>query len=331
MYSMFTLEAPFLTPASVEENHAIDSISGDSISGIDHGYFQREFDFSLLYQYCNGENHAISGSLQALGVAESEILFVNRLLVVDTKSRTSAAAALMDPWFFQALYNLDPPPRGDRYSGSQEHNEILIEAAGHGRMDLVYTLLSAGADVRWTDNMENTALHVCAMNGHHDVVKVLLEHGAVLGVENLKRETALHMAASSGHEAIVRLLLEKGASLNAVNSSYHTALHLASSSNHQAVVRLLLEKGADLSAATYHSKSTALHLAASSGHEAVLGLLLGRGADINVADRRGRTALHLAVSPSRGYEGVVRHLVKEGADLSAVENPDGPHYIWLFA
>lgn len=70
VYNMLTLEDPFLTPASTESQEPTISIS---VGGVD-GYCQREVDYDLLYQYCNGGTHVLAGSFQSFGVAESEIV-----------------------------------------------------------------------------------------------------------------------------------------------------------------------------------------------------------------------------------------------------------------
>jgi ankyrin repeat protein len=311
VYNMLTLEAPFLASTSIEEQSTISIGLGDV-----HGYCQRELDYGLLYNYCDGGNHVITDSFRKLGVAESEIMFVNRLLVVDLKSRISAAAALMDPWFLQVLYTLDSP-RNDRNIGLRDHDSwFLIESAKYGRLDLVYTFLAAGADVRWVDDNGNTALHLAAMNRHHDVVKVLLERGADMDEENDCGQTPLHLAVLSGREAIniVQLLLERGADLSAADLQRRTPLHLAASRSHGDVVRLLLEKGADLSAVDQKGK-TPLYSAAQAGYEGIVRLLLENGADLSAADSAGYTPLHRAAW--LGHEDIVQLLLEKGADLNA--------------
>ncbi|KAH8148961.1 uncharacterized protein LAJ45_06936 [Morchella importuna] len=309
VYNILTLEAPFLATASV--------VGGSITSGtISQGYCRRDFDYNLFYQYCNhGENH-VSSSLKIFNVAEGEIEFVGRLLVVDPRSRISAAAALIDPWLFPPLYVLSPSPIKNRTTGPRD-DIFLFEAANNGRMDLVHTLLTAGADVRWTNDNGDTALHVAAKNGHHDAVKVLLEKGAVLDAVDDEGMTALHYAAYRGHEAVVRFLLGKGADLDAVDNNGMTALHRAADGGHEAVVRLLLENSADPRAIDEEGMA-ALHHAAYEGREAVVRILLGKGADPRaIAFRTRRTTLHAA---ARGNcESVVRLLLKNGADASAVD------------
>lgn len=271
VYNMFTLETPFLAPAPVGEGSITSGIS-------DQEYRQRGTDFSLFHQYCHGENH-VASSLKKFNVAKSEIAFVGRLLVVDPKSRSSAAAALMDPWFLPPLHVLGPSPIKNKTISLRDHHTLLAEVANNGRVDLVRTFLTAGADVRWTNDAGDGALHFAAKNGHHDVVEVLLEKDADLNAAlNKDGTTALHEAAYGGHEAVVRLLLEKGADPNAKDNYGQTALHHAAYRGHEAVVRLLLGKSVDLGA---------LHSAALGGSEGIIGLLLKNSADASAVDIEG--------------------------------------------
>lgn len=52
----------------------------------------------------------------------------------------------------------------------------LIIAAGRGQLEVVKLLLDAGAEARWRDDTDETALLKAAANGHLEVARVLSPH-----------------------------------------------------------------------------------------------------------------------------------------------------------
>jgi HEAT repeat protein len=94
------------------------------------------------------------------------------------------------------------------------------------------------------------------------------------------------------------------------------ALPGAGQGGHVALVKLLLEKGADPKS---KAGEQALHGAALQGGLETVQLLLKAGADPNVADERGETPLHMAISGDANLK-IVQALVEAGAKLSATDN-----------
>jgi hypothetical protein len=67
---------------------------------------------------------------------------------------------------------INPPPTSERESTP------LIIAAGLGHIDIVRTLLQAGADANMKDEKGLTALAWALVKGHTDIVELLKKHGA---------------------------------------------------------------------------------------------------------------------------------------------------------
>jgi ankyrin repeat protein len=85
-------------------------------------------------------------------------------------------------------------------------NRPLIEAAGHGHLQLVEALLNKGADVNATDVTGWTPLHAAAYHGDSQVVRLLLDRGATIGSSNWYTPTPLVVAEKMNHPDVVELL-----------------------------------------------------------------------------------------------------------------------------
>lgn len=196
--------------------------------------------------------------------------------------------------------------------------EGLRESAENAVGAVVTTLLGNGAKTCARDNTGKTVLHLAIKHsgrwGYHETVmpKLLLDYGAELGVVDNLGWTELHSAALHGSTDIVRLLLERGADIENPNPT--TPLHVAIHHGRLEVVKLLLEKGANVDVPNKNGR-TPLHCAALGAppelrrllapstvdalqkeKEEMVRLLLGRRARIDAQDRKGKTALHHAVS-----------------------------------
>ena len=94
------------------------------------------------------------------------------------------------------------------------------------------------------------------------------------------------------------------------------------------IITILLENGANpLAVITLHSRMGALHMAAEYTNTELFRLILFYGRDnrdfVNQRDCRDRTPLHTAateLSPTRDNIAIVRILIKEGADVNAVDS-----------
>ena len=202
----------------------------------------------------------------------------------------------------------------------------LTLALANGNVALTARLLKAGADPKATRWNGETTLMIAANAGSVEEVKLLLDAGLdVNATESEKGQNALMWAAAEGHPDVVDLLIQKGANVNTATKSGFTALAFATMKNDSASVRFLVKAGADPNYALPDKDKTKMLLVAGAyeSKEAAIALLDG-GADPNVADRMGRTPLHIA--SQAGSLELVRKLVSKGADLNArtarISTPD---------
>ena len=155
------------------------------------------------------------------------------------------------------------------------------------------------------------SLSAPAENGHVEVVRSLLEAGADKDAPNEGGESPLWTASSQGHVEIVRLLLEAGASKDAPGLEGRTSLFTAASQGHVEVARLLCAAGADTNAPAKCGQ-TPLLAACWKGHVQLVSLLRCSGADCNAPDRSGRSPLWVACL--MGHVEIAGLLIEAGAD-----------------
>ncbi|CAN2387692.1 Ankyrin repeat and SOCS box, partial [Pristimantis euphronides] len=95
--------------------------------------------------------------------------------------------------------------------GSWADRSPLHDAAFHGRLLTVKTLIAQGFNVNILTIDRISPLHEACLGGHVSCAKVLLENGARINIVTVDGITPLYNACSSGSVACVSMLLDHGA------------------------------------------------------------------------------------------------------------------------
>lgn len=219
-------------------------------------------------------------------------------------------------------------------------NHALHNAAGGPHLDILQTLLDAGADVNAVRTTEvATALTRAAGNANEEQVKLLLARGADVNLGSDRGWTPLLSAiddsSTSGDEQrmaqrvrVVDLLLDKGAMPEARQRSMvtwqPTALLLAIHNKATPLALRLIERGADVNAHTGSlggspRQLSALMWASGQGLTEVVRALLDNGADVEWRNEFGNSALsETAVGDNRAAQAAVGQLLLDaGAQANA--------------
>jgi ankyrin repeat protein len=160
-------------------------------------------------------------------------------------------------------------------SGLTQKEQLLMDAAYEGRMDLVERLVTEGTSAGTTNATKHTPLMWAAFNGHTEIVGYLIQQGASVDARDENGRTALMYASSGPFVETVQLLLDKGADVNAKGTlEGFTALMTAAAEGQVKVVKLLLKHGADASVKD-KDNDTALSFAQQKGHPEVVEVLKG--------------------------------------------------------
>lgn len=176
--------------------------------------------------------------------------------------------------------------------------------------DLVRELLSAGAKVNARDGFGGTALMNAAAYSNAEVVKELIENGAKVDLKDNEGKTALMFAAGNSDLTITKLLIDSGSAVNAKDQNGKTALMSAAEEGDAETLKLLISFNAEINERD-DDGLTALMFAASTRDVESVEALLNAGADVTFKDKEGRTALALARQNEQ--EEIVKLLESRGA------------------
>ena len=172
----------------------------------------------------------------------------------------------------------------------------LMVAAAAGDVAATTKCLMSGADIEETsEDTGMTAFMLAASNGHCEILYILLSSGANIDATNAKGWTTLMLAAQSGNLQVVDLLTSRGADVNHASPDRWTALAEATCRGNVPIMIRLLGCKADTETPSMHDWTPLMHAAFRGDLEAV-SLLLDAGADMNIISPHDETALLLAAA-----------------------------------
>ena len=174
---------------------------------------------------------------------------------------------------------------------NEEGDTPLFLASGYGNNRIVLLLIKHNANIHHIVN-GLSSLYIAADQGHLEIVHTLLNAGADVDQPSDTGLTPLLIASKKGYHKIVGALLKKNASMN-MGFSEFTPLCLASRYNHSDTAEILLDAGADVDERHQKSGTTPLFIASAYGNNHVVKLLLDRGANPHLTDKNGFTPLQI--------------------------------------
>lgn len=181
---------------------------------------------------------SLLAALAALGGA-SLVAAAGDTAVADAAERRDAAAV-------RTLLK-----RGADVSAAQGDGMTALHwAASNGDVELVQMLIYAGANLKATTRLgAHTPLLLASKLAQVEMIDTLLEAGAGPNVGTANGTTPLMLAAASGDVKAVELLLDRGADAAAKEGAMgQTALMFAAAHGRADVIRLLVARGADIKA-----------------------------------------------------------------------------------
>ena len=228
--------------------------------------------------------------------------------------------------------------------GLFQDSSPLMEACQEGNNEIVRILLDAGADARWINEYQFSAIEKACATGNLSIVETLLNHDKDL-LEIIVHEngsTPLFTAIELQYFDIVRFLLDHSAFVHASTKVGLTPLmHAYCCAPHGdlAIVRMLLAADVDVDDRD-EAQRTALHYAAMfQSDEAVRELIVEHNANILVVDNNGDTPFDLITEcqwqravdqffesycnkMTRDHGSLALHAILGAAEYAFVENED---------
>lgn len=193
------------------------------------------------------------------------------------------------------------------------HTTALEQAVENGNLEIVRTLILAGASPEAKDQSDRTALMYLRENATGVLVRELISAGAKVNARDESGGTALMNAASECNSEVVKELIDAGAKIDFEDADGKTALMFAASNSDSRIAKLLIDAGAGVNAKDHEGKS-ALMIAADEGDPQTVKLLLSFNAEVNAVDNAGKTAM-MYISRTTDLESAIA-LLNAGADLS---------------
>ena len=128
--------------------------------------------------------------------------------------------------------------------GGADEND-LYDAVMSKDVDRVNLALK-DVDVNTLIGGSYTALHLASQKGFVDVVDTLIAAGANLDKKNFVDETAIYIASEKGHVEVVNILINAGADMNIPNDEGDSPLDIAVMNGFVDVVNTLIDAGAKM-------------------------------------------------------------------------------------
>lgn len=195
--------------------------------------------------------------------------------------------------------------------------EALIACARHPALAPDFKLLlEAGLvrDVNARDGASNTALIAAAAGGNRDAARLLIARSADVNAADWRLRRPLSFAVERSDHETVALLLGAGAAVEFTDIDGRSPLLLAVQKGDGESVGLLLRHRPGKSAPPPDGAGEMLATAAIRGDDRIVRTLLEAGIPVDTPDRRGRTALTVAVLWGHARAALV--FLDAGADAS---------------
>jgi len=196
-------------------------------------------------------------------------------------------------------------------------NALLLVAPYDKDFTLIDYFISKGADLKSTDANGNTAFNYAAKTGNITFLKALIQ-------KDVKYNDNAMIFASQGTRSTANTLemyqyLETlKIKPTAIGKNGENALHaIVRKENQGEIINYFIAKGVDVNQPDNDGNSAFMNAAAANNNLAIVGSLLSRVKNINQVNKKGTSALAMAVRNNTPE--IVKILIEKGANVNVAD------------
>ncbi|MBE7170819.1 MAG: ankyrin repeat domain-containing protein [Williamsia sp.] len=224
----------------------------------------------------------------------------------------AAAAGQANTKIFDVLIGAGADVKQKNADGA---NLLLLSIANDKDLSLTNYFISKGLSLNATDAAGNTAFNYAARSGNIELMKTLVLKGVKYNGNAMVMATQAGRGGNANGLEVYQYLESLGIKATSVNQNGENALHnLVRRPNQGAIIQYFLSKGADVNQPDQEGNTPFMNAASFNRDTATMALLLPQVKDINGTNKKGVSALALAVRSNSAD--MVSYLIRKGADLN---------------
>jgi ankyrin repeat protein len=196
-------------------------------------------------------------------------------------------------------------------------NALLLAIANDPELVLTNYFVSKGLDLNSTDAAGNNAFSYATRSGNIELLKKLLQKGIK------PNANAMLMAAQGSRRgantlALYQYLESLNLKANVTNKNGENVLHsIVKRPKQDEIIKYFLSKGVDVNQVDEDGNSVLMNAAGSNRDLAAFELLMPGVKNVNISNKKGQTALTLAVRGNSPE--VVAYLISKKADVKVLD------------
>lgn len=196
-------------------------------------------------------------------------------------------------------------------------NALLLIAPHDKDFTLINYFIGKGLDIKSTDANGNTAFNYAARTGNITTLKRLLEKGVTFN-DNAMIFASQGTRSTANTLELYQYLESLKIKPTAVSKNGQNALHaIVRKDKQEDIIKYFIEKGVDINQADHDGTTAFMNAATANSDVAVINLLAASVKNINQVNKKGISALALAVRSNTPE--VVRLLIQKGADVNVAD------------
>jgi len=196
-------------------------------------------------------------------------------------------------------------------------NALLVSIGSDKEFKLTDYLVAKGLDLNSKDAQGNNAFAYAARGGNVEVLKALVKKGVAVD-PNAMLSAAEGSRRGSSPIEVFKYLETLNLKPTVISKEGRNALHsIVRKAGQQEIINYFLAAGVDVNLADNDGNTVFMNAAAANRDTAVLALLLPTVKNINLANKKGLTALSMAVNSNTAA--AVKYLIAKGANTKVTD------------